>query len=111
MPFGRTGGDPMRRRFIRHDVAVLCLIGGMMSAGLPARAAEPVVREQRAIVVGGVNETWQLAWDGQPATVCGPEDISMAVTCPCSGWAYGEYGQLSLVRNRGGKEVERMDLR
>lgn len=34
----------------------------------------------------------------------------MAITCPCSGRAYGESGKLSLVRNRGGHDFERMDV-
>jgi hypothetical protein len=34
----------------------------------------------------------------------------MAITCPCSGFAYGQSGKLSLIRLRGGREVERMDL-
>lgn len=73
--------------------------------------AEPVVREEKAVTINGVGETWRLIWDAPPATVCGPEDVSMAATCPCSGLAYGEYGKLSLTRTRDGREIERMDLR
>jgi len=102
----------MLTRCMHTGVAVAYLISGMLAAGLPTRvAAEPVVREQRTAVVAGVEEVWQLVWDGQPATVCGPEDISNATTCPCAGLAYGEHGKLSLVRRRADKEVERMDLR
>jgi len=73
--------------------------------------AEPVVREEKTVTINGTSETWRLVWDAPPATVCGPEDISMAATCPCSGLAYGEYGKLSLTRTRDGREIERMDLR
>ena len=73
--------------------------------------AEPVVREEKMVTINGANETWRLVWDAPPATVCGPEDVSTAITCPCSGLAYGEYGKLSLVRTRDGREIERMDLR
>lgn len=79
--------------------------------GVVTVAAEQVVREQRAVVVDGARETWRLVWDGAPRAVCGPDDVSMAITCPCSGWAYAEYGKLSLVRSRGGREIESMDLR
>src|SRR5262245_47230923 len=102
----------MLRRCMHNGLAAACLISGMLAAGLPTRvAAEPVVREQRTVVVAGVEEVWQLVWDAQPAPVCGPEDISNATTCPCAGVAYGEHGKLSLVRRRADKEVERMDLR
>lgn len=78
----------------------------------PAHAAdEQVVREQESATVNGARETWRLIWEKKPATVCGPDEVSMAITCPCSGWAYAEYGKLSLVRSRGGREIERMDLR
>ena len=77
----------------------------------PARAAgEMVVREQRNVAVGGVDETWRLVWDGPPASICGPDAIATAFTCPCSGVGYGELGHLSLVRNRGGRDIERMDF-
>ena len=74
-------------------------------------AAEQVVREQRTVMVQGVEETWELVWDGKPSTVCAPDEVDMAITCPCSGWAYGEYGKLLLVRRRAGEVVDRMDLR
>jgi hypothetical protein len=76
------------------------------------RAGEPVVREQRGVFVQGTRETWRLIWARRPATFCEPDEVYMAMTCPCSGWAYGEYGgDLSLVRSRFGHQVERMDLR
>lgn len=71
----------------------------------------PIVREERTVTVNGASETWQLLWDAPPASICGPEDISTAITCPCSGLAYGEFGALSLVRKRGGRQIERMDIR
>jgi hypothetical protein len=74
-------------------------------------AAEESLRDQRVVTVAGAREIWRLVWEGKTGTVCGPEDINWAITCPCSGWAYGEYGKLVLVRSRGGHEVERMDLR
>ncbi len=77
-----------------------------------ALSAEPqTVREQRTVVVQGFRETWQLVWDGQPGSICGPEEIYMSASTPCYGFAYGEYGALWLVRKRGEREIERMDLR
>ncbi len=86
-----------------------------MAAGLPAPASsgdagEPVLREQRSVRVQGAKEVWQLVWEGKPSAVCGPEEGDIAITCPCSGLAYGEYGKLFLVRNRDGREIERLDL-
>jgi hypothetical protein len=94
-----------------------CLVAVMTAGAVlpivaPARAAaEQVTREQRTLVVDGVKETWRLLWEAKPAAVCGPGEVAVAVTCPCSGWAYAEYGELALVRSRGGREIERMDLR
>ena len=42
--------------------------------------------------------------------VCGPNEISIVITCPCSGFASAENGKLFLVRMRGGREIERMNL-
>lgn len=75
-----------------------------------AHADDPLLREQRSLPVAGVKETWQLVWESPPAPACGPEDVSLAITCPCAGTAYGEAGKLALVRERGGTEVERMEL-
>jgi hypothetical protein len=97
----------------------LLLFGAILSVvSATAHAQQPnfqekerqLVREQRAVIVNGVQETWQLVWDGEPSTVCGPEEVYMAITCPCAGVAYTEHGKLSLVRKRGDQEVERMDL-
>jgi hypothetical protein len=102
----------MPRSFSRSRcLAALCLISTIILTGAcPADAAERLIREQRIIKVQGGKEIWQLAWDGRPAMVCGPEEVHMAITCPCSGFAYAEYGKLLLVRWRGGREVEQMDL-
>jgi len=85
---------------------------GASAAGTEVSRVPPdVVREERVITVNGVGETWQLVWEGKPLPVCGPDEIDMAITCPCAGLAYGEHGRLALVRRRDGQEVERMDLR
>jgi hypothetical protein len=102
----------MSRILARRCVACVLLSLSSTAIVAPARAAdEQVVREQKIVTVDGARETWRLVWEKKPATVCGPDEVYMAITCPCSGWAYAEYGELSLVRNRGGREIERMDLR
>jgi hypothetical protein len=88
------------------------LIMLLLCAALLGAAARPAefLREQKAVTVDGKREQWQLVWAGRPKPICGPQDVEMAVTCPCTGFAYGEMGKLQLVRKRGGKEVERMAL-
>ncbi|WP_176399626.1 hypothetical protein [Novosphingobium sp. B 225] len=88
----------------------LCLILSLSIAGPALAAPAQLLREQRAVTLGGAAETWQLVWQGRPRSICGPEDVEMAITCPCTGFAYGELGKLDLVRLRGGKVVDRMDL-
>jgi len=49
-----------------------------------------------------------LVWKAPPHPVCEPVDTSL--TCPCTGFAYGEAGDLDLVRLRDGKEIDRTNL-
>jgi hypothetical protein len=69
-----------------------------------------LVREQHAVQVNGAYETWKLEWETLPASACGPDDVAVALACPCSGFAYGEAGVLSLVRLRPGTNRELLDL-
>lgn len=78
-----------------------------MSAG-PVIAQQ--VRDGAKVVVDGVEETWRLVWQGAAKSACPATEIVTSVTCPCSGWAYGEQGKLSLVRDRKGFATERLDL-
>lgn len=98
------------RRFPRIPAASL-LAPFLLIAAIGDAAAKDYIREERTVTVQGIQEVWQLVWDGKPSTVCGPDDVEIAITCPCSGFAYGEYGTLLLVRKRGGHDVERLDLR
>lgn len=68
------------------------------------------VREAKLVTVNGQAEVWQLVWDGRPKPICSPRDVEMAITCPCTGFAYGEMGKLSLVRKQGSKVVDRLPL-
>jgi hypothetical protein len=69
---------------------------------------EPTIREEQQITVDGVNETWQLRWSAVPKPYCEPAFV--ALTCPCGGFAYGEAGDLSVIRLRGGVEFDRLRL-
>ncbi len=79
------------------------------SSALPV-IAPPVVREERQIIVNGAAELWRLEWETAPKPACGAEGNSDSITCPCSGFAYGESGQLDLVRVAAGHEIERLKL-
>ncbi|MGN6423366.1 MAG: hypothetical protein ACTHLA_08660 [Asticcacaulis sp.] len=95
-------------KIIGVTCAILALVALNSASAKPSAMS---VREQQTITIKGVKETWRLVWIGKHLPVCDAKDVDMALTCPCSGLAYGEYGNLWLVRTRNGREVERMDLR
>jgi hypothetical protein len=68
-----------------------------------------VTREERSVTVDGVAEVWRLEWLGPTQAVCQPDDENWW-TCPCMGFAFGEAGELDLVRLRDSHEVERFHL-
>ncbi len=73
--------------------------------------ATPTIREEQTVVVNGVSETWRLQWKSAPEPYCEAQDKTQFwATCPCSRFAYGEKGDLHLVRIRSGTEVERLRL-
>lgn len=69
-----------------------------------------MVREEQKIAVNGVSEVWRLEWKSSPKSICGPEDLSSSITCPCSGFAFGESGRLDLVRLANSREIDRLEL-
>jgi hypothetical protein len=73
-----------------------------------SRPTFALVREEQKIVVNGIPEVWRLEWKSPPKSACGPEPDSL--TCPCSGFAYGESGQLDVVRIVSGREIDRLEL-
>lgn len=76
----------------------------------PPQAASSLVREEQTMRVGGITEVWRLEWKSPPRPACAPEDADSSLTCPCSGFAFGESGQLDLVRTANDKEIERLEL-
>jgi hypothetical protein len=69
----------------------------------------PVLREEVTLKVDGVVEVWRLEWMGTPVPACEPEGDAW-YTCPCMGFAFGEAGDLDLVRKRAGQKDERFSL-
>jgi hypothetical protein len=86
------------------------LMGCLLAAGLQAQDYASMTREQKAVVVDGARESWRLQWETQPQPACGPDDLEVALSCQCSGFAYGESGRLALVRMRPGHPQERLEL-
>jgi hypothetical protein len=68
-----------------------------------------VVRERQAVTVDSGVEEWRLEWRRQPEPACDPSSEDW-YTCPCAGFAFGETGELDLVRKRAGKAEERLAL-
>jgi hypothetical protein len=71
-----------------------------------------IVREERLVAVGGVMERWRLVWKSQPTPACGPDADAQPgwSTCPCTGFAFGEQGDLELVRVSGTGTEDRLPL-
>lgn len=93
----------MRPTVLALALALAALVG-------PATGTSERVREASTVKVGGAVETWRLVWTGPTRQACGVNEEDVSLTCPCSGFAYGEAGALALVRLKGGHEVERMKL-
>lgn len=97
------------QRYI-HGLIVVAATACLLGMSNPAVADASLVREQKTVVINGVRETWRLEWQATPLSVCGADDVETALACPCSGFAYGEAGKLSLVRARPGATAERLEL-
>ena len=65
------------------------------------------IREEQQIIVDGLTETWRLQWAAVPTSYCGSNE---PWGCPCEGFAYGEAGDLFLIRLRNGEEIDRLHL-
>jgi hypothetical protein len=83
----------------------------VLLAGIFAFAESPtsMIREEHKVVVDGIEEIWRLEWANPPSPTCSPDQPEW-MTCPCEGFAFGERGNLALVRNRPGREAERLSL-
>jgi len=95
-------------------LALFCWVATVQSEDLKAREVSeypaPTIREEQHIVVNGATETWRLLWKTAPKLYCGANESDVSLTCPCMGFAYGESGDLYLVRLRNGTEIDRLHL-
>ena len=82
----------------------------LLVQGDPAAEPPSQVRAQKVVMLEGKTEIWRLEWQAAALSVCGAEDVATALACECSGFAYGEAGQLVLVRARPGANLEVLDL-
>lgn len=104
------------RAGLKPLLCIFVVIGTLSSVGWTQQAEKSssleyptaTVREAQDIVVDGARETWQLQWRTSPKPYCEPS--ANALTCPCVGFAYGEAGNLSIVRLRGNVEIDRLEL-
>jgi hypothetical protein len=94
----------LTRMFLSLTFCAAAVIGAVSAAD-----QAPIVREEKTVMVDGKPEVWRLEWKGKPTPVCGVDDPA-ALTCPCTGFAYGERGSLALVRIRSGGQSERLEL-
>jgi hypothetical protein len=103
---------------LRSKLGQLAAIGGglllltthVASPQQPApTAAEyptPDIREQQTVTIDGAPEVWELRWKSPPKPACEPNDVSL--TCPGAGFAYGEAGELELIRKQVNSELDRL---
>jgi hypothetical protein len=84
------------------------------TAVLPARTAPPpvpspsgLIREERDVPVDDIVERWRLEWESPPKPACADDTWA---TCPCAGFAFGETGDLDLIRSRPGEPDDRFPL-
>lgn len=95
-------------------LALFCSVAIVQSEDSKARRISeypaPTIREDQDLVIDGVTETWRLLWKVLPKSYCGADASDAAPTCPCTGFAYGESGDLYLVRMRSGTEIDRLHL-
>jgi Double zinc ribbon len=69
----------------------------------------PLVRERQIVAIEAVTETWELRWKASPTPTCAASDNTWSART-CYGLAYGESGDLILVRIRKGEEIDRLEF-
>jgi hypothetical protein len=105
---GRTTGGPAPQAEALVDAGAPAAIGSVASKAEPdAAPAAALLREALDVTVDGTVEHWRLEWAGPPKPACRDESW---FSCICAGFAFGEKGDLSLVREHPGQEPDRLDL-
>ena len=105
-------------RSARPDAALPIAVSSQTAAAQtvpPAATADPmadlspgaIVRETREVTVDGATELWRLEWTSLPMPECMG---NVFFTCPCAGFAFGDKGDLDLVRVRAGAAADRLHL-
>lgn len=89
---------------------LFCLFVLLACASASAEKTAPVIREEQTVFVDGVRERWRLQWESPTTPACSPDEPDNWPTCPCVGLAFGECGELALVRKRPGHADERLAL-
>jgi hypothetical protein len=97
----------MEQMALRYLMCLAVLLTGMSAF---AESPTPVIREEHKVVVDGVEEHWRLEWASPPSPACSPDERDVWSTCPCSGFAFGERGNLVLVRKKPGADEDRFAL-
>lgn len=101
-----------RRAGLWAVAALTGILAASRGTAQDARAPAPqarVLREERTVDVNGTTETWRLEWAHPPGPICPPDDPGW-FTCPCSGFEFGEEGELDLVRSRSSGEIDRLHV-
>lgn len=75
---------------------------------LAAIALGTIFRDDEDLVLDGTKENWRLEWSKAPVPHCMAGGTF--TTCPCEGFAFGEKGDMDLVRTIPGKPDERLRL-
>jgi hypothetical protein len=88
---------------------LIALIGFIGVSGF-AQDPASLIREEQKIFINSVEETWSLEWLGAPKPVCSADEPDTWSTCPCAGFAFGEKGNLTLVRKRPRHPDELLEL-
>ncbi|MGO9569612.1 MAG: hypothetical protein ACLP5H_18940 [Desulfomonilaceae bacterium] len=92
---------------LKYLICLVVLLGGISAL---AEDPTPVIREEHKVIVDGIEEHWRLEWASPPNPACFPDEPDVWSTCPCNGFAFGERGDLVLVRKEPGQEEERFQL-
>jgi hypothetical protein len=93
--------------FSRCDILLAGITTFICSFNAPGQN-RPLVREEQSVMVDGTEEVWRLKWKSVPKPFC--DDATRPPTCPCTGFAPGERGDLDLIRLRRGTEIDRFNL-
>lgn len=99
----------MMKNIVPMLLFICCCLAAPFTTYVWAGNPRPVVREEVNIVIDGIQEQWRLEWAEAPVPACGLENEDW-MTCPCTGFAYGERGRLNLVRKRPGLAEEHFPL-